>query len=59
MEEALVVGLYWFPTARLEPDRRLPHVDMSVVLGGGVSVDIHGIGGGGTYVGQYIYIWPR
>ena len=41
MEEALVVGLFWFPAERLEPERRLPHVDMSVVSGGDDSEDMH------------------
>ena len=50
MDEALVLGLFWFPAERLEPVRRLPHVDISVVQGSDISEDINRIDRGGSDV---------
>ena len=51
MEEILAVEeLSRFPAERLEPERRLSHVDMSVVQGGDISEDMQGIDRGGRYI---------
>ena len=45
-----MVGLIWFPAERLDPARRLPHVDTSVVQGRDISEDMHGVDEGAAYV---------